>query len=663
MSLHPLPTRQIHLDFHTGPWVPDVGRDFIPDEFARTLADAHVNSVTLFAKCHHGHLYYDTRRPERHPSLASDNHMLEAQVDACKRRGIRTPIYLSVQCDEWAANTYPDWVVLRADGLRGGRHKPFELSAFSWQCLDMSSPYVDFLGEQIDEVVRKFKPVDGIFLDMCWDQESSSHWAQTGQRKLGLDPTSEADRKKYALHVVHEYMRRYNEVIARANNNELPRVWYNSRPKLKLTEEAQYLKHVEIEALPTGGWGYTYFPLNVRFARNFGLPFIGMTARFHKSWSDFGGIKPEAALKYECCQMLAHGGGCSVGDQLHPRGTFERGSYELIGNVYKHVEACEPFCVGATPLTEIGVLRDVNGNYHTAPGDALEGVVRLLQQTFQQFDFTHANADDLHRFAVLIVPDGHAIDAQLSAKLIQLAARGTKVIVAGIDNAKSINANLQAIVGASAVASHDKQVVFLRYDRAVVTGVVDTDHVLYDPTCKLSPATGASSFGQIVEPYFDRTWQHFTGHNQTPPDSATNTFAATASARGALFGFDLFKQYATHGNQHIKRLFAAVMNAVLSKPLTRGEGLASHVELTLTRLGAKTVAHVLSFAPQRRTPGLDLVEEPTPLIDAPIRVRFDAKPARVTLQPGGVPMTYDYADGYATVQLTTARGHEMLVFE
>src|SRR5689334_13384676 len=64
-----LPFRQIHLDFHTGPWIRDVGRDFDAREFARTMKKAHVNSVTTFAKCHHGHLYYDTQRPERHPGL------------------------------------------------------------------------------------------------------------------------------------------------------------------------------------------------------------------------------------------------------------------------------------------------------------------------------------------------------------------------------------------------------------------------------------------------------------------------------------------------------------------------------------------------------------------------------------------------------------------
>ncbi|HMO26980.1 MAG TPA: hypothetical protein PKB10_11990, partial [Tepidisphaeraceae bacterium] len=61
--------RQVHLDFHTSIHIPDVGRDFNADRFARTFADAHVDSVTVFAKCHHGLLYYNTDHPARHPGL------------------------------------------------------------------------------------------------------------------------------------------------------------------------------------------------------------------------------------------------------------------------------------------------------------------------------------------------------------------------------------------------------------------------------------------------------------------------------------------------------------------------------------------------------------------------------------------------------------------
>ena len=99
----PLRFRQIHLDFHTGPFIPGIGTEFDARDFARQMKKAHVDSVTVFAKCHHGHLYYDTKRPERHPGLKRRNNILEEQVEALHREGIRAPIYISVMCDEYAA--------------------------------------------------------------------------------------------------------------------------------------------------------------------------------------------------------------------------------------------------------------------------------------------------------------------------------------------------------------------------------------------------------------------------------------------------------------------------------------------------------------------------------------------------------------------------------
>jgi alpha-L-fucosidase len=53
--------RQVHLDFHTSPFIPDVAADFDAEEFVSTFQRAHVNSVTVFAKCHHGMCYYPTK--------------------------------------------------------------------------------------------------------------------------------------------------------------------------------------------------------------------------------------------------------------------------------------------------------------------------------------------------------------------------------------------------------------------------------------------------------------------------------------------------------------------------------------------------------------------------------------------------------------------------
>jgi hypothetical protein len=102
--------RQIHLDFHTSEFIESVGSNFDPDEFAETLVKANVNSITCFARCHHGWLYFDTKAfPERkHSHLQKE--LIPRQIQACHQRGIRVPIYLTVQWDHYTAPRHPEWV-------------------------------------------------------------------------------------------------------------------------------------------------------------------------------------------------------------------------------------------------------------------------------------------------------------------------------------------------------------------------------------------------------------------------------------------------------------------------------------------------------------------------------------------------------------------------
>ncbi len=118
--------RQIHLDFHTSEVIPGIGADFDPEEFAATLDKARVNSVTTFARCHHGYLYYQSKaHPERiHPQLARPN-LLPEQIEACHKRGIRVPIYTTVQWDEYTADRNRDWLMIDTEGKEYGT-KPFD---------------------------------------------------------------------------------------------------------------------------------------------------------------------------------------------------------------------------------------------------------------------------------------------------------------------------------------------------------------------------------------------------------------------------------------------------------------------------------------------------------------------------------------------------------
>src|SRR5688572_19874810 len=100
--------RQVHLDFHTPGTIPDVGVDFDPAEFTATVQSAHIDSMTVFSRCHHGYSYHPTAIGTMHPGLSFD--LLGAQIDALHSVGVRAPIYLTVGWDELMADQHPEWL-------------------------------------------------------------------------------------------------------------------------------------------------------------------------------------------------------------------------------------------------------------------------------------------------------------------------------------------------------------------------------------------------------------------------------------------------------------------------------------------------------------------------------------------------------------------------
>lgn len=659
-----LPYRQVHLDFHTGPWIPDVGTAFDARDFARTMKRAHVNSVTVFAKCHHGHLYYNTRRPERHPGLKRGLDLLGRQIDALHREGIRAPIYISVQCDEYAADNHPEWIARKPDGA------PFGAGPLSpgWQILDMSSPYQDFVADQTREILKLFKPVDGAFFDMCWDQPSLNNYTVEAMLKQNLNPEDESHRAKFAHQVSHRYMKRFFNMVR--NSSRGATVYFNSRPLQNLAEEIQYHSQVEIEALPTGGWGYMYFPKNVRFARTLGRQYLGMTARFHKSWADFGGLKPYPALEYETSQMMAHGARCSIGDQLHPRGKLDSAAYDLIGRVFKRVEEREPWLHDAKPVSQIGLFRVPSAaqrTHETIATGSDEGATRVLTQLKHQFDVV-VPSSDLAKYELLVLPDSIAVDKELASRLKDYLRGGGALLASGTSGLTPDGAALTLPgLPIKPAGMSPYKTTYCRFGPGIDSGVPRTDHVMYERPVQVVPNGRGKSLARIVEPYFERGWKHFSSHFQTPPDKLSRFSAAVVArengaARVAYIAYPIFTALANHGNAPCRLLIRNILNLLLPAPLLKVDAPTA-TEATVTRQGRRTIVHLLHYSPERRTPNLDLIEDIVPLFDVPMSLKLPRKPRSVYLAPSGREIDFEYGSGRVWLMVPEVRGHQMIVFE
>ncbi|MBQ0125241.1 MAG: hypothetical protein KBS59_02835, partial [Clostridiales bacterium] len=139
--------RQVHLDFHTSECIDGVGSEFSKENFQRALKKGHVNSITVFSKCHHGWAYHPSKANEMHPGLKFD--LLGAQIEAAHEIGVKTPVYLSAGIDEKMARKHPEWLFRNADESMDWAHT-FAEPGYHKFCLN--TPYLDYLIPQIEEV-------------------------------------------------------------------------------------------------------------------------------------------------------------------------------------------------------------------------------------------------------------------------------------------------------------------------------------------------------------------------------------------------------------------------------------------------------------------------------------------------------------------------------
>ena len=665
-----LPLRQVHLDFHTSPHIPDIGADFDPRAFARTLLDARVNSISVFAKCHHGYSYYPTEIGTPHPHLKPGLDLLGEMVAACHDHDIRVQAYTTVVWDELAWAEHPEWRQIFPNGTTGGRGGPLKPG---WKNLCLNTGYADYVIAQIEEVLERY-PVEGIFIDIvrylggpcvcstCMEQMQAQ----------GVDPLDEEAIELFALEAERHFMRRTSAAI-RLKNPEAA-FFYNSRLRIEWDAdlgnraELDDFTHLEIESLPGGFWGYSHFPLYVRHFQTYNRPLIGMTGRFHTMWGDFGGLRNRAALEFECFQALAHGAGCSIGDQLHPRGRLDPAVYHRIGEVYAEVEKREPWIENTKALPEIGMIT-VNGapgrtgaSLHS-DGDSLPlsdlGALYVLEQLKAQFQVLDSSSD-LAPYRVVILPDEVAVDADLADKLRAFLRSGGRLLITGSSGLDGDDFALAEEMGVHYAGLAEFAPDYLLLDEEIAGGIEPMAHSCEQPGVKVAVDDYALVLATSGAPYFNRTWDHFCSHQYTPLQGDSREPVITEKDGIIYIARPLFKEYAISAKKVHKQVIANCLNRLLPDPRIGENNLPSTAIVTVRQQERDLIVHLLHYVHQRRGKGLDVIEDVIPLHDVEFSIRADREPDDVILVPQMEQANWDWDDGYVLIRVPRVDGYQIV---
>ncbi len=540
----------VHLDFHTSPDIEGIGAHFNKEEFAKALKDAHVDLITVFAKCHHGYSYYPTKVGTVHPHLKFD--LLKAQIEACHSVGITAPIYITMGWSKKDADEHPEWHHIDFwskqpiyFGSKPGDDPNEPIYDCTWTTLCPVGEYKDYLIEITKEICESYDVSDGVFYDICFMKDACICDACIkGMKEQGLNPESYDDARRYYKEQRIQLMKDLTEIVHSYSPNAT--VFYNGGADMNRPEYHPYQTHYELEDLPTAWGGYDLMPPRAKYFERYGKLFLGMTGKFHHSWGEFGGFKNKEALKYELADMASIGASMSVGDHLHPCGRLDESTYNIIGYAFNYIDEIKEYTENTKAYTDLAIWSS-----HT---ESDLGCSKLLQIMHLEYDIIDSANEDLSKYKCIILPDYVKLSESEKAELVKFKNNGGKLIVSyksGFDE-----------LGIKMLCESTCDQDYIKCDLEDVT----TPFLAYSHAYKVK-AVG-EVLACVYEPYFNRTRSHFCGHKNTPNKLEAEDYPALVKRDNVLyFAHPIFEAYNKSGNYVLECYAKKGIEAIYDKAI------------------------------------------------------------------------------------------------
>ena len=611
--------RCVHLDFHTSPDIMGIGKNFSKENFQQALKDGNVESITIFAKCHHGLCYYPTEVGTVHPGLDFD--LLGAMLDAAHEIGVKAPIYITAGWSDLDAMEHPEWRA-KLDGETANINYSFDATPempkpeVSWinMCLN-DGDYCQHIYELTEEICKRYKDVDGLFYDIVFVKgRCTCEHCVEGMKALGMDPENESDQIRYFEDRHLDFMGKCSEILHSYHPNAT--LFFNSggadsaRPWRN-----KYETHFELEDLPTAWGGYDKMPLRAKYFSKTGKPYLGMTGKFHLSWGEFGGYKSKEALKYEIASMALYGAGASVGDHMHPDGKMETATYKNIGYAYNYLEKISPYVYNGTSTARVGIY--TSQNY-----DENAGLSNILLENQIDYDIIFDNK--FEEFDTVIIPSGCVLDEDGEKKLLAYIENGGKLLFMG----NSLVKDNKFIVDCGAEYIGHNQ-----YDRNYIELIgkdekIPEASVLCYFVSEDVKATDGEVFAETLNPYFSRTYGHFCGHKNTPQDRDSVRCAGIVKKGNIVYiAHPLCSNYFSYGAV-VYKYFTKYALDLLNPQCAFETNVGAQGRATMIKQENRYCLNMTYASPVKRGCA-EIIEDDMPIYNIPVKVNVPEKIKRV----------------------------------
>jgi len=624
----------VHFDFHAGPDCREVGKNTTPAMVENIIALVHPDYLQIDCKGHPGLSSYPTKVGHRAPGFVGDPLRVWREVTA--RRGVALYMHYSGVWDSKAVKEHPDWAVVNADGSPNSRATSF------------FGPYAEkLLIPQLRELAGDYG-VDGAWVDgECWASVPDYGAAAL---KAFRDATGIRDvpRKPGQPHW-YEFLQFQRQAFRNYLNHYIKEV-KKTHPAFQICSNWAFTDHMpEAVCAPVDYLSGDYSPqdsvnsarLSARFLARQGKPWDLMAWSF--STQPDRRQKTAVQLQREAAVVLALGGGFQAYYKQKRDGSIFAEQMPVMAEVAKFCRARQTLCHHAEAVPQVALLFSTAAHYRKINGlfsrdnARLEGTLRALLEGQQSVEVLaeHHLAGRLAEYPLIAVPEWEYLEPQFKGQLVAYVKAGGNLLLIGPKTAAMFAPELGVTLEAKPSASGP---VYLAHGGSVAAtrGVVQP----------VKLGAKAAPFGRL--------------HQTKDVASASQPAASIARlgrGRIAAVYFAFGQDYREAPTQVARRFLNDLVRQLFPAPLVEVAG-SSDVDVCVARNHGKLLVNLVNTAGPHRTQSiLDSIPPVGPLT---VTIRQPAKPAKVTLEPAGQPLAFEYRDGLLRLTVPQVAIHEVV---
>lgn len=301
----------------------------------------------------------------------------------------------------------------------------------------------------------------------------------------------------------------------------------------------------------------------------------------------------------------------------------------------------------------------------------------MLLEADHQFDVIDS-AIDFSKYKLLVLPDNYPITEVVKSKLDRFLKGGGKLIAsfeAGMDEQKSeFQLDAFGIKKASdgpvdengslarGINYHTNSFVeYIIPNGDIGAGLNSTEYVMYARGIHVSQLDGSDVLVYNTNSYFDRRYQHFCSHKQTPSSGEQGSPAIVKNGNVIYFSHPIFRIYYDKAPWWCKQIFINAIQMLMGDPLVKTDAPSTAIVTLNQQLQHnRQVLHIIHYIPERRGQEFDIIEDVIPLHNVSVEIRVPKIVKHVQLVPEQITIEHSYEAGVIRFVVPKVYGHQMV---